>query len=121
VGRLATLRHHQAEAAKLDTTIAAPRNLKYMRAFAAAWPERAIVQEPLARIPWYHHIALLEKLEDSADRLWYARQVIEQGWSHSILVLPRSPRRWAGNGRQPRRPALFRLQPPGERSTLAGS
>jgi len=58
-----------------------------MRAFAAAWPERAIVQEPLARIPWYHHIALLEKLEDSADRLWYARQVIEQGWSHSILVL----------------------------------
>ena len=47
-----------------------PRNLKYMRAFAAAWPERAIVQEPLARIPWYHHIALLEKLEDSADRLW---------------------------------------------------
>ena len=35
-----------------------PRNLKYMRAFAAAWPERAIVQEPLARIPWYHHIAL---------------------------------------------------------------
>ncbi len=66
-----------------------PRNLKYMRAFAAAWPERAIVQEPLARIPWYHHIALLEKLEDSADRLWYARQVIEQGWSHSILVLPR--------------------------------
>jgi predicted nuclease of restriction endonuclease-like (RecB) superfamily len=64
-----------------------PRNLKYMRAFAAAWPERAIVQEPLARIPWYHHIALLEKLEDSADRLWYAHQVIEQGWSHSILVL----------------------------------
>ena len=66
-----------------------PRNLKYMRAFAAAWPERAIVQEPLARIPWYHHIALLEKLEDSADRLWYARQVIEHGWSHSLLVLPR--------------------------------
>jgi hypothetical protein len=27
-----------------------------MRAFAAAWPERAIVQELLARIPWYHHI-----------------------------------------------------------------
>ncbi len=27
------------------------RNLKYMRAFAEAWPDRAIVQEPLARIP----------------------------------------------------------------------
>jgi len=58
-----------------------------MRAFAAAWPDRAIVQEPLAQIPWYHHLALLEKLDDPADRLWYARQALEQGWSHNILVL----------------------------------
>jgi hypothetical protein len=27
-----------------------PRNLKYMRAFSAAWPDRAIVQGPLAQI-----------------------------------------------------------------------
>lgn len=32
-----------------------PRNLKYMRAFAAAWPDRAIVQAPLAQITWYHN------------------------------------------------------------------
>ncbi len=64
-----------------------PRNLKYMRAFAAAWPERAIVQEPLAQLPWYHHIALLEKLDDPAERLWYARQAMEHGWSHNILAL----------------------------------
>ncbi|MPZ44546.1 MAG: DUF1016 family protein [Betaproteobacteria bacterium] len=64
-----------------------PRNLKYMRAFAAAWPERAIVQEALAQIPWYHHIALLEKLDEQAVRLWYARQAREHGWSHDILVL----------------------------------
>ncbi len=36
-------------------------------AFAAAWPERAIVQELLAQIPWYHHIALMEKLKDPAE------------------------------------------------------
>jgi predicted nuclease of restriction endonuclease-like (RecB) superfamily len=30
------------------------RNLKYMRAFAAAWPRKAIVQGPLAQITWYH-------------------------------------------------------------------
>ena len=30
-----------------------PRNLKYMRAFAAAWPNRTIVQEALAQITWY--------------------------------------------------------------------
>ena len=50
-----------------------PRNLKYMRAFSAAWPDRAIVQVPLAQITWYHNIALLEKVSAQADRLWYAR------------------------------------------------
>jgi len=64
-----------------------PRNLKYMRAFAAAWPERPIVQEALAQIPWYHHIALLEKCRTPEERLWYARQSAAQGWSHSILSI----------------------------------
>lgn len=64
-----------------------PRNLKYMRSFAAAWPDRAIVQEALAQIPWSHNIALLEKLTRSEDRLWYARQAIEHGWSHNVMVL----------------------------------
>lgn len=41
-----------------------PRNLKYMRAFAAAWSDRQIVQEVLAQIAWYHNIALLEKVAD---------------------------------------------------------
>ena len=64
-----------------------PRNLKYMRAFAAAWPARAIVQEALAQITWYHNITLVEKLDRAADRLWYARQVTEHGWSRNILAL----------------------------------
>jgi hypothetical protein len=48
-------------------------------------------QEPLAQRPWYHHIALLEKLDNPAERLWYAHQVIEQGWSYNILALHISP------------------------------
>ncbi len=64
-----------------------PRNLKYMRAFAAAWPDRAIVQAPLAQITWYHNIALIERCAMEADRLWYARQTIEHGWSHAMLVM----------------------------------
>ena len=64
-----------------------PRNLKYMRAFAAAWPEWAIVQEALAQITWYHNVTLIEKLDSEADRLWYARQVVEHGWSRNILAL----------------------------------
>ena len=29
-----------------------PRNLKYMRSFAEAWPDAPIVQQPVAQIPW---------------------------------------------------------------------
>ena len=87
-----------------------PRNLKYMRAFAEAWPETvivhqpvaqlidpkqpeseivqtplaqrtqqmvAIVQVPLAQLSWYHHLALLDKLDHPADRLWYVPTVVE--------------------------------------------
>ncbi len=39
-----------------------PRNLKYMRAFAEAWPDAQFVQEVLAQLPWYHQLALLDKL-----------------------------------------------------------
>ena len=56
-----------------DMTGLSPRNLKYMRAFADAWPDEPIVQGPLAQITWYHNIALLEKLRTVAERLWYAR------------------------------------------------
>jgi predicted nuclease of restriction endonuclease-like (RecB) superfamily len=64
-----------------------PRNLKYMRAFAAAWPDRQIVQASLAQLPWYHHIALLEKLDRPEPRLWYAARTLEHGWSRNILAL----------------------------------
>jgi len=63
------------------------RNLKYMRKFAEVWPDHAIVQEALAQIPWYHHIALLEKCRTNEERLWYARQAAVNGWSHNILCL----------------------------------
>ena len=64
-----------------------PRNLQYMRAFAAAWPKRAIVQAALAQITWYHNVTLLEKLDAVADRLWYVRQVLAHGWSRNVLAL----------------------------------
>jgi predicted nuclease of restriction endonuclease-like (RecB) superfamily len=63
-----------------------PRNLKYMRSFAETYPDEQFVQEVLAQITWYHNIALMEKLKSSEQRLWYARQTIEQGWSRNVLV-----------------------------------
>ena len=37
-----------------------PRNLKYMRAFAEAWPDEQIVQQLAAQIPWFHNCILLD-------------------------------------------------------------
>jgi len=63
-----------------------PRNLKYMRAFAEAWPDETFVQGMLAQITWYHNIAILEKVGDQERRVWYVQQTIAQGWSRNILV-----------------------------------
>jgi len=63
-----------------------PRNLKYMRAFAAAWPDPAIVQRSAAQLPWRQHQVLLEKLDRPDQRLWYGSQAIEEGWSRDILA-----------------------------------
>lgn len=63
-----------------------PRNLKYMRTFAEAWPDASFVQGVLAQLPWYHQLALLEKLSDTEARRWYASQAIKHNWSRNMLV-----------------------------------
>jgi len=64
-----------------------PRNLKYMRAFAEAWPDKAIVQQAAAQIPWFHNCLLLDKVRDQAARSWYIKAAAEQGWSRNILSI----------------------------------
>ena len=74
------------KAAFPDMTGWSPRNLKYMRAFADAWARKEIVQAPLAQLPWYHHLALLECLKSRGDRIAYAALAIENGWSRNVMV-----------------------------------
>jgi predicted nuclease of restriction endonuclease-like (RecB) superfamily len=64
-----------------------PRNLKYMRAFAQAWPDAVFVQEVLAQLPWYHQLTLLDKLPTAEQRQWYAAKAIEHNWSRNVLVV----------------------------------
>lgn len=64
-----------------------PRNLKYMRAFAEAWPDAEFVQGVLAQLPWYHQLALLDKLPSPETRRWYVAQAIEHNWSRNTLVM----------------------------------
>ncbi len=78
---------HDLRAAFPDMKGFSPRNLKYMRAFAEAWPDAVIVQEVLAQLPWYHQLALLDKLPGPETRRWYAAKAIEHNWSRNILVM----------------------------------
>ncbi|MBK8037614.1 MAG: DUF1016 family protein [Verrucomicrobiaceae bacterium] len=65
--------------------------------------QKAIVPQPAAQletpsaealspsvafgIPWFHHVILIEKIKHLPTRLWYARQVLEQGWSRDDLTI----------------------------------
>jgi len=60
-------------------------NLHYMRLLAAAWPDEEIVPQAVGQLPWGHIRCLLDKLEDSASRLWYAARALENGWSRKVL------------------------------------
>ena len=60
-------------------------NLMYMRAFAQAWPEAAIVQQAVGQLPWGHNLVLLTRLKDQQQRLAYAQSAIKHGWSRNML------------------------------------
>ncbi len=62
------------------------RNLKYMAKFAATYPDRQFVQTVSAQIPWSHNLAILDKVKDSDQRIWYIKKTAENGWSHSVLI-----------------------------------
>ena len=76
-----------------------PRNLHYMRAFAAAWPDREIVQQVVAQIPWGQNVVLLDRLTDAEERRWYAGKVRAEGWSRAILALQIDRRLYEREGR----------------------
>lgn len=100
VGRdILTRQEHEGWGAKVVERLAAdlrrefpdmkgfsPRNLKYMRAFAEAWPDAEFVQEVLAQITWFSNITVLDKVKQPNEREWYIKKAIEHGWSRNVLV-----------------------------------
>jgi predicted nuclease of restriction endonuclease-like (RecB) superfamily len=82
IDRLAAdLRHTFPEMKGLSS-----RNLKYMRAFSEAYPDREIVQQLAAQLPWGHMMVLLDAVKKPDEREWYMRQTVENGWSRNGLV-----------------------------------
>lgn len=60
-------------------------NLYAMRAFAQAWPDRAIVPTVLGRLSWSHVRCLLERLDERTEREWYAAEATDHGWTLAVL------------------------------------
>ncbi|WP_198004012.1 DUF1016 N-terminal domain-containing protein [Aminomonas paucivorans] len=54
---------------------------------AEAWPEEAIVQQAVGRLPWGHNLVLLSKLKTREERLAYAFKTLEHNWSRNVLVM----------------------------------
>ncbi len=87
------------------------RNLKYMRAFAEAYPNYPIVQVPLAQdntefvqvalaqIPWYHHISLLSKVKEQNERAFYIIETAKNEWSRDVMMLQIESKLYERNGK----------------------
>lgn len=58
-----------------------------MRAFAEAWPEDAIVQQAVGRLPWGHNVVLPTQVKEPGRRLAYAAAAVRHAWSRSVLVM----------------------------------
>lgn len=63
-------------------------------------PQAAAKMESILwRIPWFHHIVLLEKVKDVEQRLWYMGQTLANGWSRNVLLLMIKSQAHARQGR----------------------
>lgn len=88
------------------------RNLRNMKQFAKSYPLfpiwqvplaklKSIWQVPLAELPvcdenvsipltqitWYHHISLLSKVNDEAERAFYIMETARNGWSRDTMLM----------------------------------
>lgn len=103
------------------------RNLRYMKVFAAEYPDfpilqvplaelegnppiwqvslakldgdTAFVQIPLAQITWYHHISLISKVKDVRERAFYITETARNGWSRDVMLMQVDSKLYERNGK----------------------
>lgn len=46
-----------------------------------------VVRQLVVQLPWAHNVLLIQKIKGLPTRVWYMRQTIANGWSHSTLAL----------------------------------
>ncbi len=48
---------------------------------------RELPPEPMALIPWFHNVVIVEKVKSPLERFWYAAKTLEHGWSRAVLTV----------------------------------
>lgn len=54
---------------------------------STGWPDRELVQQTAAQVPWFHNCLLLDRVSDPATRQWYIQAARREGCSRNILSL----------------------------------
>lgn len=57
-----------------------------MKKFAETYPDINFAAAA-AKLPWGHNMVLLDSIQSTDQRLWYAKKAIENGWSRSVLSM----------------------------------
>lgn len=63
-----------------------PATLSICALWPKAYPSEQFVQQAVAQIPWGHNVRILDYVKSPAEREWYIRQTVENGWSRNVLV-----------------------------------
>lgn len=48
---------------------------------------REFPPEPMALIPWFHNVVIVERVKNPIERRWYAAKTLEHGWSRAVLTV----------------------------------
>ena len=89
LGYMKSFAMHYPDFPFLQVTLAKLRELPILQATLAKLESEGkdFVQVPLAQISWYHHISLLPKVKDEAERAYYITETAQNGWSRDVMLL----------------------------------
>lgn len=59
----------------------------------------SILPQLAAKLPWFHHVVLIERVKDRAERFWYMQQAVVHGWSRAVLAAQIAAKAHRGAGR----------------------
>lgn len=61
-------------------------NLHNMRRFAELYADSPILQQLAGKLPWYHHVILMERVKRQEERIFYMQHAVQYGWSRAVMI-----------------------------------